>query len=469
MADIEISIVDEQPINVELLAAGPAGVGVPEGGTAGQVLAKTSNTDYATGWVDPSGGAVDSVNGQTGEVELEAPDIPFDSTYLNSITGNFFVGVDDTDEALNKFGDSFVYLSQAIVPPTPPELLIRTINKSGHGLSVLDIVRLQGGSESGSGTYVKSDATSLANSQVDGIVVQVIDANNFVLALTGYIPTGFSGLNPPNVYYLSETPGQMTTTPPSTPGSIVKPIFKATGSTRGILLPNSPAYVVGEYVEANSPIVGATKTKITYDAKGLVTAGADATTADIADSSNKRYVTDANLTVIGNTSGTNTGDQPLASLSEVNSGTDATKIVTSDTLSGSYAGSKVVAIQVFDATAALATGDGKAYFRIPTILNGMDLVSVGASVITTSSSGTPTVQVARGRQANATTAHAYVDMLSTALTIDALEYDSKDATTAAAINTSNDDVLTGDLIRIDCDVAGTGTQGLNITLTFRLP
>ena len=37
------------------------------------------------------------------------------------------------------------------------------------------------------------------------------------------------------------------------------------------------------------------------------------TTADIADSTNKRYVTDANLTVIGNTSGTNTGDQTSVS------------------------------------------------------------------------------------------------------------------------------------------------------------
>ena len=35
----------------------------------------------------------------------------------------------------------------------------------------------------------------------------------------------------------------------------------------------------------------------------------DRTTADIADSSNKRYVTDAQLTVLGNTSGINTGDQ----------------------------------------------------------------------------------------------------------------------------------------------------------------
>jgi len=62
-------------------------------------------------------------------------------------------------------------------------------------------------------------------------------------------------------------------------------------------------------VDENAAITGATKTKITYDAKGLVTAGTDATTADISDSSNKRYVTDAQLTILGNTSGTNTGDQ----------------------------------------------------------------------------------------------------------------------------------------------------------------
>lgn len=67
-------------------------------------------------------------------------------------------------------------------------------------------------------------------------------------------------------------------------------------------------------VDENTAIVGATKTKITYDAKGLVTVGADATTLDIADSTNKRYVTDANLTVIGNTSGTNSGDNAVNSL-----------------------------------------------------------------------------------------------------------------------------------------------------------
>ena len=51
---------------------------------------------------------------------------------------------------------------------------------------------------------------------------------------------------------------------------------------------------------------------MTFDFVSLATArtsGADATTADIADSTNKRYVTDANLVVIGDISGTNSGDQ----------------------------------------------------------------------------------------------------------------------------------------------------------------
>ena len=64
-----------------------------------------------------------------------------------------------------------------------------------------------------------------------------------------------------------------------------------------------------DYVVPNSAITGSTKTKITFDAKGLVTSGAEATTADIAESANKKYVTDAQLTVLSNTLGTNTGDQ----------------------------------------------------------------------------------------------------------------------------------------------------------------
>lgn len=70
-------------------------------------------------------------------------------------------------------------------------------------------------------------------------------------------------------------------------------------------------------VASNAAITGATKTKITYDAKGLVTAGADATTADIADSTDKRYVTEAEKTKLANTSGTNTGDQTITLTGDV--------------------------------------------------------------------------------------------------------------------------------------------------------
>ncbi len=117
---------------------------------------------------------------------------------------------------------------------------------------------------------------------------------------------------------------------------------------------------------------------------------------------------------------------------------------------------------------AITTGDGKAYVRIPTLLNGHNLVSCGACLSTVSSSGVPTVQLRRMRLTNATTQSA-ADMLSTKLTIDASEFDSKDATNAAVIDTSNDDVQTGDQINIDIDVAGTGAKGLIVTLTFEAP
>ncbi len=67
-------------------------------------------------------------------------------------------------------------------------------------------------------------------------------------------------------------------------------------------------------VGSNPAITGATKTKLTYDAKGLVTAGADATTADIAATTNKNYVTDAQVGVLSNTSGSNSGDESTATI-----------------------------------------------------------------------------------------------------------------------------------------------------------
>ena len=155
------------------------------------------------------------------------------------------------------------------------------------------------------------------------------------------------------------------------------------------------------------------------------------------------------------------GEVELATAAETTTGTDATRAVSPDGLAGSIHGTKTAVIKVIADDTALTTGDGKTHFTVPIELNGMDLVTVGAHVYTVSSSGTPTVQLH-----NLTDT---VDMLTTEITIDANEKDSSTALTPAVIDGTNDDVVTGDEIRIDVDVAGTGTAGLEVRLGFRTP
>ena len=114
-----------------------------------------------------------------------------------------------------------------------------------------------------------------------------------------------------------------------------------------------------------------------------------------------------------------------------------------------------------DPTTALSTGDGKLYFTVPESLDGYNLISAHACVYTVSSSGAPSIQVHNRTDA--------VDMLSVSITIDVSELNSYTATTPHTVDTSNDDVSTGDVICIDVDVAGTGVEGLDIHLVFNKP
>lgn len=152
-----------------------------------------------------------------------------------------------------------------------------------------------------------------------------------------------------------------------------------------------------------------------------------------------------------------------AAASDIDTGTDTTKPLTADALAGSNAGTRYIPCALNGST-ALTTSD-KVYFRVPAALNGMNLISVAGTVGTgaagSSSSGTPTFTVKNVTDNN--------QMLSTSLTIDANEYTSATAATAAVINTSFDDVATDDLIEVACTTAGTGTTYATVTLGFRLP
>lgn len=126
-------------------------------------------------------------------------------------------------------------------------------------------------------------------------------------------------------------------------------------------------------------------------------------------------------------------------------------------------GTKTVGILVSDPNGdALTTGNGKAFVRAHTTINGMNLSAVAACVSTVSSSGAITVQIRRVRSGSP------ADMLSTPITIDASETDSSTAA-AAVIDTANDDVATADQIFVDVDAAGTGAKGLFVSLTFSIP
>lgn len=159
---------------------------------------------------------------------------------------------------------------------------------------------------------------------------------------------------------------------------------------------------------------------------------------------------------------TESGPIEIATAAETTTGTDATRAVSPDGLAGSDYGKRVIQLLVTDPNgSALTTGDGKMYFRINSVMNGWNIVAVAAHVTTVSSSGTISVQIH-----NVTDT---VDLLSTLLTIDANEKDSSTAATAAVINSSNDDVATGDEWRIDIDGAGTGAKGLIVEIVLQLP
>lgn len=128
----------------------------------------------------------------------------------------------------------------------------------------------------------------------------------------------------------------------------------------------------------------------------------------------------------------------------------------SGVISPSIVYAKVIANDMF-----LATGDGKAFFTITEDQNGMILSDIDATVYTVSSSGTPTIQI-----------HNLVtgsDVLSSLIVVNANERNTYTADNPPVINKDNDDVSTGDIYRIDVDVAGTGTKGLDIFLTFKTP
>ena len=181
-----------------------------------------------------------------------------------------------------------------------------------------------------------------------------------------------------------------------------------------------------------------------------------------------------NQTYLVGQSGTNTGDEETASLTvsgiselataaEITTGTDTGRTMTPDAFAGSDFGKRSTSVIVLEAATAITVANGLATFPIPDGVGGMNLIGVHAYVNTAGITGTQSLQIHNLTQA--------ADMLSTLITIDTTETTSRTAATAPVIDTANDDVADGDIIRIDSDAihSGTAALGLMIELVFQLP
>lgn len=137
------------------------------------------------------------------------------------------------------------------------------------------------------------------------------------------------------------------------------------------------------------------------------------------------------------------------------SGTLTAAYIAADTVLNNRYKNITLYLKVVPETDALAVGDGFMYWTVPDNLNNYTIVKAAAAVYTASSSGLPTVQIQK----------ANVDVLSTKITIDANETSSYTAATQPVIDNAQKTLTTGQVIRIDVDVAGTGTKGLDVILT----
>lgn len=160
--------------------------------------------------------------------------------------------------------------------------------------------------------------------------------------------------------------------------------------------------------------------------------------------------------------GTTAGDMDYYSSSTAKArlaiGTAGQILMSNGSAPGWQNGTRYMSFQL-NTDVALNAGEDALRFRIPAALNGWNVSSIAAS--RKSGTGIPSIGLR-----NVTDG---VEVLSTNVTIDSGETDSSTAATPAVIDTSHDDVATGDQFAIDVDVAGTATLYAYVEVGFLKP
>ena len=291
----------------------------PNKPTGSYTIATTADIPSVSGLV-PYTGATQNVD--LGEHELKAGQVEFDQTP----TGTAGVAVmrwNDADGTIDlglKGGNVTLQLGQ--------EQLVRVVNKTATNINLLEAnyqaVRVTGAQ----GQRLKVDLAQATNdvlsAETIGLVTETINNNQ-----EGFITTSglVRGINTTGslqgetwadgdvVYLSSTTAGRITNVKPSAPNHlvIIGYVVSAHATQGSVFVKVDNGYKLDELhnVAISTPL---NNQSLVYETASTLWKNKALTTAEVADSSNKRYVTDANLTVIGNTSGTNTGDETQSSI-----------------------------------------------------------------------------------------------------------------------------------------------------------
>lgn len=113
--------------------------------------------------------------------------------------------------------------------------VIHTVTQNGHGFSENDVVYKNGS------VWNLAIASSLAASFSVGLILSVQSTNVFKVMMLGYKPSGFTGLTPGAVLYLSPTlAGKLTATRPNVDGQYIKPVLIVDTSSSGYVINDAP-------------------------------------------------------------------------------------------------------------------------------------------------------------------------------------------------------------------------------------
>lgn len=216
-------------------------------------------------------------------------------------------------EGLVDLGDTVSSLSSSLSNKVDKE--------AGKGLSTNDLTNTLKSNYDAAFTEKHSHANKAALDNVSGVNTGDQDLSGYVTE--GELSSGLAtksdvGHNHTGIYEPANANIQSHISNTSNPHGVTKSqvglgnVDNTSDANKPISTATQTA--LDDKVTKNILITGATKTKITYDSKGLVTGGSDATTADIADSTDKRYITDVQQTLLGNTSGINSGNETTTTI-----------------------------------------------------------------------------------------------------------------------------------------------------------